>query len=415
MGSCVRKSQAVHPSSNLSNNNSNNHGHQNNHNFNQNEFPINNITHLSDQNSLPHHGNRLDTLEAIGNSNTDNHTQSQHHGRSHNHNTHLITSHTQPKTSLSTFMSPVPPQPTVDRKGTKEEIDRSQRLDKILSQQDQQQRKVHRLLLLGAGESGKSTLVKQLSFLFGTGPTREERISLTPTVHANVIHSLKTLITQSDILADRFQYSSRISNSPACQQAREFLLSIPTSAVVTPEVAHHVKALWSDPGIQLTFENRSKFQLNDSLDFFLNEIDIIASEHYIPSDEDVVRTRVKTSGIIEKQFNIGGVAFTLIDVGGQRNERKKWIHCFNGVTAVLFVAALNEYDMLLSEDATTSRMMEALNLFEAICNSQWFVKTPIILLLNKRDLFIEKVRRVMMIKGISNCADRSICVDDGGY
>ena len=82
----------------------------------------------------------------------------------------------------------------------------------------------------------------------------------------------------------------------------------------------------------------------------------------------------------------------MYDVGGQRNERKKWIHCFEGVTAVIFVAAISEYDQKLFEDASTNRMVEALDLFEDICNNAFFVKSSLILFLNKRDLFEEKIK-----------------------
>jgi len=40
----------------------------------------------------------------------------------------------------------------------------------------------------------------------------------------------------------------------------------------------------------------------------------------------------------------------MFDVGGQRSERKKWIHCFEGVTAIIFIVALSEYDLSLAED-----------------------------------------------------------------
>lgn len=40
----------------------------------------------------------------------------------------------------------------------------------------------------------------------------------------------------------------------------------------------------------------------------------------------------------------------MFDVGGQRSERKKWIHCFEGVTAIIFIVALSEYDLTLAED-----------------------------------------------------------------
>lgn len=82
----------------------------------------------------------------------------------------------------------------------------------------------------------------------------------------------------------------------------------------------------------------------------------------------------------------------MYDVGGQRNERKKWIHCFEGVTAVIFVAAVSEYDQALFEDASTNRMVEALDLFDEICNNTFFVKSSMILFLNKRDLFAEKIK-----------------------
>jgi len=84
----------------------------------------------------------------------------------------------------------------------------------------------------------------------------------------------------------------------------------------------------------------------------------------------------------------------MFDVGGQRNERKKWIHCFQGVTAVIFCVALSEYDQTLYEDESQNRMTESLLLFDEICNSRWFTDTSIILFLNKTDLFKEKILKV---------------------
>ena len=80
------------------------------------------------------------------------------------------------------------------------------------------------------------------------------------------------------------------------------------------------------------------------------------------------------------------------DVGGQRNERRKWIHCFDNVNAVVFVASLSEFDQNLFEDETKNRLDEALELFQQISNSKWFQDTSLILFLNKKDLFEKKVR-----------------------
>lgn len=59
----------------------------------------------------------------------------------------------------------------------------------------------------------------------------------------------------------------------------------------------------------------------------------------------------------------------MYDVGGQRNERRKWIHCFDNVVAIIYVAAISEYDQVLYEDSTQNRVLEAVKLFEEICNS----------------------------------------------
>lgn len=67
---------------------------------------------------------------------------------------------------------------------------------------------------------------------------------------------------------------------------------------------------------------------------------------------------------------------------------------FQDATAVIFVAGISEYDQVLCEDGTTNRLMEAINLFTEIMNSNWFTNTPIVLFLNKCDLFAEKIKRV---------------------
>ena len=176
----------------------------------------------------------------------------------------------------------------------------------------------------------------------------------------------------------------------------------------------------------------------------------------------------------------------MFDVGGQRSERKKWIHCFEGVTCIIFIAALSAYDMVLVEDDEVvsaqqglsvrtgrrsvetalrargtserghsphsegakgeavlelsvgkreprspgfkarpagrnqagpaaavspvpdslcplqNRMHESLHLFNSICNHRYFATTSIVLFLNKKDVFSEKIKQ----------APLSICFTD---
>jgi guanine nucleotide-binding protein subunit alpha len=118
----------------------------------------------------------------------------------------------------------------------------------------------------------------------------------------------------------------------------------------------------------------------------------------MPSDQDILRSRVKSTGITETTFVIKNLTYRMFDVGGQRSERKKWIHCFENVTALVFLVAISEYDQVLFEDESVNRLQESLTLFDSICNSRWFTKTSIILFLNKIDLFAEKLPRSPLIQ-----------------
>jgi len=81
----------------------------------------------------------------------------------------------------------------------------------------------------------------------------------------------------------------------------------------------------------------------------------------------------------------------MLDVGGQKSERRKWIHCFENVTSILFLVSLSGYDQCLVEDKDANQMQDAMAIWDSICHSQWFRNTSIILFLNKDDLFTEKI------------------------
>jgi len=120
----------------------------------------------------------------------------------------------------------------------------------------------------------------------------------------------------------------------------------------------------------------------------------MASADYVPTEADILRCRQRSAGIIETRFSVPPLSIHLFDVGGQRSERKKWIHCFESVTSIIFCTALSEYDQVLMEAKNQNRMAESLVLFDSVINSRWFLRTSIILFLNKIDVFRHKLRRV---------------------
>jgi len=249
-----------------------------------------------------------------------------------------------------------------------------------------------KLLLLGSGESGKSTLFKQMVTLYGKGYSEEERRGFKSIIEQNALSAIQALIDATSEILD--QVEGNTTMLPEARKAADIVEPIPANlgTQISEEAARNIKIVWEDPGIQVCYENRRLLQFPDSGKYFLDKVLKICTPDYIPTQEDLLRSRVKTTGIIETEFEIEKTRFNMFDVGGQRTERKKWIHCFENVTCVIFVAAISEYDQVLCEDEETPRMQETLQLFDEIVNSAWFAETSFILFLNKRDLFEEKIK-----------------------
>ncbi|VDP03558.1 unnamed protein product [Soboliphyme baturini] len=265
---------------------------------------------------------------------------------------------------------------------------RSKLIDDQLKADGERAAREVKLLLLGAGESGKSTIVKQMKIIHETGYSEEERKAYKPVVYSNTMQSMMAIIRAMNML--KIDFASRENDL-----AREFfaLAANAEEGEMPPELSSCMKRLWHDGGIQECFSRSREFQLNDSAPYYLNALERISQPGYVPTQDDVLRTRVKTTGIVETHFTYKDLHFKMFDVGGQRSERKKWIHCFEGVTAIIFCVALSEYDMVLAEDEEMNRMVESMKLFDSICNNKWFTDTSIILFLNKKDLFEEKIRK----------------------
>ena len=114
----------------------------------------------------------------------------------------------------------------------------------------------------------------------------------------------------------------------------------------------------------------------------------------------MLKTRIRTTGLIEARYDIRDVCFEIHDVGGVINERRKWIHTFENVTAVIFVAALDHYNNVLFENESWNSMHESIQLFDELVHAKWFKRTEFILLLNRKDLFEELIRAQV---SLSNC------------
>jgi len=267
--------------------------------------------------------------------------------------------------------------------------------DAVLNKQAKAKKDVEdniaKLLLLGTGESGKSTVFRQMIKCFGKGFLEDQRIAFKSGVFQNVLDCVLAVIQENIEREAEAKSDDKFSLGDEAKAAMKQIvdLKVKREDKLTPELAKVIKTLWDDPAFKLTFYKRHS-QIPESAEYFLDKVEDIGKPDYLPSDDDLLHVRVKTSGLIKEDFQIEKLKFRLHDVGGQRNERRKWIHCFEEVTAVIFITAISEYDQVCYEDEETNRMVESLNLFEELANSRWFVNTAMILFLNKQDLFDKK-------------------------
>ena len=95
--------------------------------------------------------------------------------------------------------------------------------------------------------------------------------------------------------------------------------------------------------------------LHCSLIYYFADLDRLFDPNYVPNEQDIVHARARTIGITETVFNLRDHEMLMVDVGGQKSERRKWIHCFQDVTSILFLVSLSGYDQCLIEDKDAVR------------------------------------------------------------
>lgn len=264
---------------------------------------------------------------------------------------------------------------------------RSEEIEKQLKKERMEKRSEVKLLFLGAGESGKSTVLKQFRLLYDNPMEEEERLGYREVILANTFQSLAVVLDAMEMMGLPFSDPDNVLEAQAVTDVGSY-----PEWPVQPSVAKSVVKLYADEGVKKTIARRNQFQLNDSANYFFENVMRTTKSDFVPTDNDILRCRVKTTGISETALQVGQLRYRLLDVGGQRTERRKWLNCFDDVTVLLFLVAIQEFDQSLYEDESVNRLQESLTLFQSVANSRWFANSSIILFLNKIDLFAAKLQ-----------------------
>eukprot|EP01083_Nonionella_stella_P002109 6061_1 len=269
-----------------------------------------------------------------------------------------------------------------------QEEEQNTQLNRILEEERINAALDFKILLLGAGESGKSTVVKQLRNVhLGRSAMSEAEIqSYIAVLHTNTINSMKVLIKATNVLEIPVEDEELKSLCEDFQQMED-------NQPLTGEDADKVAKLWESQPMQEMFSRKNEVYFPDAAPYYFKHIHRFVESGFEPTEDDIVMARIRTTGMFTTAFDAPPVHWRVVDVGGQRSERKKWIRFFDDVEAILFVVNLAGYNQVLFEDQTKNRMSEALELFEKVTTTHCFKDTPIFLFLNKKDLFEEALRK----------------------
>jgi len=243
-----------------------------------------------------------------------------------------------------------------------------------------------KVLLLGSGDSGKSTILKQMRLIHKLPFSTQEIESYRQLTFDNLTRGMKYVLDAMQdmdlkVSEENMPYLDLIENATDLRDGEPFPMSY----------YQPLKSLWEDPNVQKAWERGNEAALPENLLYFFSSLDRLFDPAYVPVEQDIIRCRARTIGITETTFNLRDHEMLMVDVGGQKSERRKWIHCFQDVTSILFLVSLSGYDQCLVEDRDANQMQDAMTIWDSICHSQWFKQTSIILFLNKNDLFERKI------------------------
>ncbi|KAI9025063.1 heterotrimeric G protein alpha subunit A [Phycomyces nitens] len=281
-----------------------------------------------------------------------------------------------------------------------DERKRQREINRELEKERIKQNTQTKILLLGSGESGKSTILKQMKIINQNGYTTQELFGWRVIVFRNIIESAQALVQATREFGCLFTDNRTMEDMKRIERYAFPGIAQPS---LDRAFVKSVARLWNNSVTMAMIEEKgNEFYLMDSAPYFFEALDRIGQPGYIPTEQDVLRARHRSTGITEICFQMENLTIRMLDVGGQRSERRKWIHCFEAVTSVIFCVAMSEYDQVLLEETKQNRMLESLALFESIINSRWFLTSSIVLFLNKQDLFESKIQK----------APLSICFPD---
>ena len=285
------------------------------------------------------------------------------------------------------------------------------------------------VLVMGGPGSGKSTAIKQYRAIYGDPITIQERETYKALIHKQCIDQMQLALSiLVDMIALFLKFFHDIQDETESQgtslripddvqqkilhystgltlngfRAAEYIQNQHDAAdILNYGLATAIKTLWNEQIIREIYEKRNIKNIADSSAYFWNKLDILSDPMYIPDECDILRVcdthslHGITETFIRNSSGNNNREIRFIDLNGLHSQWRKWTHCFQDITAVVFVISLSCYDEILYlENQVVNAMVHQLEMFTDFLDDPFLSTRDIIIIPSKMDLFLEKIKRV---------------------
>ena len=267
---------------------------------------------------------------------------------------------------------------------------RNSEVEEFLRKERAYEHSRRRILFTGAGNSGKSTLMKGFRVMKSgdlSAFSPEEQMKWKIIIRDNIVNEFIHTMIMMDKLCIPLENETNEPHAEKLSTMYAFQEEFPF------HVVQAIEALWADLGVQHYHRQRgSDFYPEHNISYWVNEMRRVAAKEYEPSLEDILKARLRTNYIDSTRLELDGTPYEFFDVGGARSARKKWIHVMNDKDLVFFLVNATGYDKCLVEDMNGNHLDESYMLFESLVKSKYFESSPFVIVFTHKDQLDEELR-----------------------
>ena len=273
-----------------------------------------------------------------------------------------------------------------------------------------------KICLIGCGGAGKSTIFRQCETLFGDGYSEKVLSNYTPFVQQSLVEKLKALF---EFVLNECSMDRKIVDKNTELKMKLFLEKHKSEQFIGDKILD--PQAWVDilnndevKGILANLHQHPAINssIGNCIEFYIEDYSRLTTINYTALETDYIKFQQKTTGIVQHKFTYKNTPFLLMDVGGQRNERKKWINALSVCNALVYVVSLSEFDEICMEDEKTNRLVEDFATFQEWSKNDLVKEKMVYLLFTNTDRFQKKIRDSKRLEVIRNIFPEHDISDD---